>query len=116
MPSLAKMKDYEIEINKINKMNDAIEMLNEEKAYYWLKKLNDVNFDIMCINKIFNAEIEKLKSKENDAKTAIKDIKKSILELENMEKNKINKIKTIINDTIKNLITINNLIQQEWRK
>ena len=33
----------------------------------------------------------------------IKDIEKSILELENMEKNKVNKIKTIINDTIKKL-------------
>ena len=31
----------------------------------------------------------------------IKDIGKSISELENMGKNKINKIKTIINDTIK---------------
>ena len=33
----------------------------------------------------------------------IKDIEKSILELENMEKNKVNEIKTIINDTIKKL-------------
>ena len=33
----------------------------------------------------------------------IKDIEKSILELENMEKNKMNKIKTIMNDTIKRL-------------
>ena len=58
----------------------------------------------MCINKIFDAEIEKLKNKENDAENVIKDMKKpniSKLELENMEKNKINKIKTIINDAIK---------------
>ena len=33
----------------------------------------------------------------------IKDIEKSILELQNMEKNKMNKIKTIMNDTIKRL-------------
>ena len=33
----------------------------------------------------------------------IKDIEKSILELENIEKNKMNKIKTIMNDTIKKL-------------
>ena len=33
----------------------------------------------------------------------IKDIEKSILELENMEKDKMNKIKTIMNDTIKRL-------------
>ena len=33
----------------------------------------------------------------------IKDIEKSILELENIEKNKMNKIKTIMNDTIKRL-------------
>ena len=49
-------------------------MLDKKKAYCWLEKLNDVNFDIMCINKIFNAEIETLKNKENDAKNAIKDI------------------------------------------
>ena len=98
MSRLAKMMDYETEINKIN---DAIEMLHEKKAYYWLEKLNDVNFDIMCANKIFDSEIEKLKNKENDAKNVIKDIEKSILELENMEKNKINNIKTIINGTIK---------------
>ena len=51
-------------------------MLDEEKAYYWLEKLNDVTWDIMCINKIFAAEIEKL----------IKDIEKSILELQSTEK------------------------------
>ena len=34
MSSLAKMMDYEIEINKINEINDAIEMLEEKKAYY----------------------------------------------------------------------------------
>ena len=61
-------------INKINKINDAVEMLDKKKAYCWLEKLNDVNFDIMCINKIFNAEIETLKNKENDAKNVIKDI------------------------------------------
>ena len=77
------MMDYQIEINKIN---DAIKMRDEEKAYYWLEKLNDMNFDIMCINKIFDAEIEELKNKENDAKNVIKGIEKSILELENMEK------------------------------
>ena len=54
------MIDYEIEINKIN---DTIEILDEKKAYYWLEKLNDVNFDTMCINKIFVTEIEKLKNK-----------------------------------------------------
>ena len=32
MSSLAKIMDYEI--NKINKINDAIEMLDEKKAYY----------------------------------------------------------------------------------
>ena len=71
MSSPAKMMDYEIKINKINKMNDAIEMLAEKEAYYWLEKLNGVNFDIVCIN---------------DANNVIKDIEKSILELENMEK------------------------------
>ena len=92
---------YEIEINKLNKINDAIEMLDEKKAYYWLEKLNDVNFYIMCINKIFDAEREKLKNKENNAENVIKDVGNSILELENMKKNKTNKIKTIINDTNK---------------
>ena len=77
------MMDYEIEINKIN---DAIEMRDEEKVHYWLEKLNDMNFDIMCINKIFDGEIEELKHKENDAKNVIKGIEKSILKLENMEK------------------------------
>ena len=57
----------------------------------------------MCINKIFNVEIEKSKNKENDTKNVAKGIEKSILKLENMEKNKINKIKTIINDTVKKL-------------
>ena len=71
MSSPAKMMDYEIKINKINKMNDAIEMLDEKEAYYWLEKLNGVNFGIVCIN---------------DANNVIKDIEKSILELENMEK------------------------------
>ena len=33
MSSLAKIMDCEIEINKINKINDAIEMLDEKKAY-----------------------------------------------------------------------------------
>ena len=40
----------------------------------------------MCINKIFNAEIEKLENKENDAKNMIKDIEKSIREFEHIEK------------------------------
>ena len=80
------MVNYEIEINKLNKINDAIEMLDEKKAYYWLEKLNDVNFYIMCINKIFDAEREKLKNKENNAENVIKDRENSILELENMEK------------------------------
>ena len=31
MSSLAKMMDYEIEINKISKIKDAIEMLDERK-------------------------------------------------------------------------------------
>ena len=53
--------DYEIKINKINKINDAIEMFDETKAYYWLEKLSNVNFDIMSIDKILNAEIEQLK-------------------------------------------------------
>ena len=35
-------------------------MLDKKKAYYWLEKLNDVNFDIICINKIYDAKIEKL--------------------------------------------------------
>ena len=85
--------------NKIIRINDAIEMLEENKTYYWLDKLNDVNFDIMYINKMFDTEIEKLKNKENAAKNVIKDIEKSILELEDMEKikNKNN------NDTIKKL-------------
>ena len=56
-------------------------MLDNKKTYYWLEKLNNMNFDIMCINKIFDTEIEK-----------------SILELEDMGK----KI-TIINNTIKKL-------------
>ena len=47
MSNLAKLMDYEIKINKINTTNDAIEMLDEKKAYYQLEKLNDVNFDIM---------------------------------------------------------------------
>ena len=55
----------------------------------------------MFINKIINAEIEKSKNKEKDAKNVKNDIEKSILESNNMEKNKINKIKTIITDTIK---------------
>ena len=44
-----------------------------------------------------------LRNKENNARNVIKDIKKkkSILELENMEK--INKIKIIINNKIKEL-------------
>ena len=85
--------------NKIIRINDAIEMLDENKTYYWLDKLNDVNFDIMYINKMFDTEIDKLKNKENAAKNVIKDIEKSILELEDMEKikNKNN------NDTIKKL-------------
>ena len=36
-------------------------------------------------------------------RNVIKDIDKSILELEDMEKNKINKIKMIINNTVKKL-------------
>ena len=94
MSSLAKMMSYEIEKlisfgpqdNKINRINDAIEMLDEKKTYYWLEKLNDVNFVIMCINKILDAEIEKLKNTENDAKNVTKDIEKSILGLEEMKK------------------------------
>ena len=61
MSSLGKMMDYEIKINKINKINDAIEMFDETNAYYWLEKLSDVNFDIMSINKILNTEIKQLK-------------------------------------------------------
>ena len=53
--------DYEIKINKINKINDAVEMFDETKAYYWLEKLSNVNFDIMSIDKILHAEIEQLK-------------------------------------------------------
>ena len=34
-------------------------MLDEKKTYFLLEKLNDVDFDRMCISKIFNAEIEK---------------------------------------------------------
>ena len=90
--------DYEI---KINRINGAIEMLDEKEAYYQVEKLNGVNFDIMFINKIINAEIEKSKNKEKDAKNVKNDIEKPILELNNIEKNKINKIKTIITDTIK---------------
>ena len=71
MSSPAKMMDCEIKINKINKINDAIEMLDEKEAYCWLEKLNGVNFGIVCIN---------------DANNVIKDIEKSILELENMKK------------------------------
>ena len=55
------MMDYEIKINEINKINDTIEMFDEKKAHYWLEKLRNVNFDIICINKILNAEIEKFK-------------------------------------------------------
>ena len=80
-----------------------IEMLDEKKVHYQLEKLNDANFDVACINKIFNVEIKKSKNKENDTKNVAKGIEKSILKLENMEKNKINKIKTIINDTVKKL-------------
>ena len=90
--------DYEI---KINRINGAIEMLDEKEAYYQLEKLNGVNFDIMFINKIINAEIENSKNKEKDAKNVKNDIEKSILELNNMEKNKINEIETTITDTIK---------------
>ena len=61
--------------NEINRINDTIEMLDNKKTYYWLEKLNNMNFDIMCIDKIFDAEIEK-----------------SILELEDMgKKNNNNK-------------------------
>ena len=42
--------------NKISIINDTTEMLDEKKTYYWLEKLNDVKFDIMCINKIFYEE------------------------------------------------------------
>ena len=64
MSRLAKMMSYEIEKlinlqpqnNKINIINDTTEMLDEKKTYYWLEKLNDVKFDIMCINKIFYEE------------------------------------------------------------
>ena len=50
-------------------------MLDNKKTYYWLEKLNNMNFDIMYIDKIFDAEIEK-----------------SILELEDMgKKNNNNK-------------------------
>ena len=58
------MMSYEIEKlinlqpqnNKISIINDTTEMLDEKKTYYWLEKLNDVKFDIMCINKIFYEE------------------------------------------------------------
>ena len=86
---------------KINRINDAVEMLDEKEAYYQLEKVNGVNFDIMFINKIINAEIENSKNKEKDAKNVKNDIEKSILELNNMEKNKINEIETTITDTIK---------------
>ena len=64
MSRLAKMMSYEIEKlinlqpqnNKISIINDTTEMLDEKKTYYWLEKLNDVKFDIMCINKIFYEE------------------------------------------------------------
>ena len=46
------MMDYETEINKINNIKNAIEMLDKKKAYYQLEKLNDLNFDIMFIKKI----------------------------------------------------------------
>lgn len=96
MSSLVKMMNCEIEKlinwgpqdNKINRINDAIEMLDEKKTYNWLEKLNDVNFG-RCLNKSFNGEIERLRNKENNAKNVIKDIEKSILEIEDMEKNKI---------------------------
>ena len=76
MSSIGKMMSNEIEKlinlglqdNKINRTNDAIEMLDDKKTYYWLEKLNGINFDMVCINKIFRAEIEKLKNKENDTK------------------------------------------------
>ena len=41
--------------NKTNSVNDAIEMLDKKKTYYWLEKQNDVKFDILLINKIFDA-------------------------------------------------------------
>ena len=55
-------------------------MLDEKKTYYWLEKLNDKNFAI-CINKIFDVEIEKL---TNDAKNVIR--YRKILDLEYIEK------------------------------
>ena len=51
--------------NKINRINDAIKMLDEKKTNYWLENLTDVNFE-MCISKMLDEEIEKLKNKEND--------------------------------------------------
>ena len=47
-------------------------MLDDKKTYYWLEELNGMNFDMVCINKIFRAEIEKSKNKENDAKKSDK--------------------------------------------
>ena len=58
----------------------------------------------MRTNKIFNAEIGKLKNKENYVKNVINNIEKLILELKNMEKNKINKGHNKVC-----------LMQQEWR-
>ena len=37
------MMDCKIDINKVN---DETEMFHEKKAYYWLEKLSDVNFDV----------------------------------------------------------------------
>ena len=47
-------------------------MLDDKKIYYWLEELNGMNFDMVCINKIFRAEIEKSKNKENDARKSDK--------------------------------------------
>ena len=70
-------------------------MLDEKKTYYWLEKLNDKNL-AMCINKIFDVEIEKL---TNDAKNVIKDIEKYQTQ-STQKKNKIYKIK---NNTVEPL-------------
>ena len=31
-------------------------MLDDKKIYNWLEELNRMNFDMVCINKIFRAE------------------------------------------------------------
>ena len=53
---IEKLINLQPQNNKISIINDTTEMLDEKKTYYWLEKLNDVKFDIMCINKIFYEE------------------------------------------------------------